>query len=389
MLVVALAILAGSPAIVAASLGAAMLGFQVSIGAFNDVLDADRDRLTKPDKPIPAGAIDRVSATLIGTAGGAVGLGISAAFGLPVLVLGAAGYACGLAYDLGASHRGWGWICFAAAFPLLLAWTWVAAAGSLPPAWPLLLPLAALAGPSIHLANSLVDIDADERAGARSLATALGRDRSRTALAILTFTVYGLAWAILFLTQDPPLAALVVAGAATLLAGLGVGLSWRPAPRARAWGWLLQASGLALLAVAWASAYRAYPDGLDYLVTGVGTGGHITGCAEILDLSWPGLKVYAVEPTLSAVLSGGTHTPHHIQGIGAGFVPDVMRPELLDGILQVAPEDAMAYARRSAREEGVLVGISSVPRSRRWRSCVPGWRMGRASSPSTTTCCSR
>jgi cysteine synthase A len=102
-----------------------------------------------------------------------------------------------------------------------------------------------------------------------------------------------------------------------------------------------------------------FPDGLDYIVTGVGTGGHITGVAEVLKERWPGLKVYAVEPTLSPVLSGGTHSPHPIQGIGAGFIPGVMRPELLDGILQVAPEDAMAYARRSAREEGVLVGVSS------------------------------
>ena len=104
---------------------------------------------------------------------------------------------------------------------------------------------------------------------------------------------------------------------------------------------------------------RDFPDGLDYLVTGVGTGGHITGVAEVLKPAWPGLKVYAVEPTLSPVLSGGTHSPHPIQGIGAGFIPAVMRPELLDGILQVAPEDAMTYARRSAREEGLLVGVSS------------------------------
>ena len=102
-----------------------------------------------------------------------------------------------------------------------------------------------------------------------------------------------------------------------------------------------------------------FPDGLDYLVTGVGTGGHITGCAEVLKPRWPGLKVYAVEPTLSPVLSGGTHSAHPIQGIGAGFIPGVMRTELLDGIIQVAPEDAFTYAKRSAREEGILVGVSS------------------------------
>lgn len=101
--------------------------------------------------------------------------------------------------------------------------------------------------------------------------------------------------------------------------------------------------------------YADFPDGLDYLVTGVGTGGYITGCAEVLKPRGPSLKVHAVEPTLSPVLSGGTHAAHPIQGIGAGFVPAVMRTDLLDGIVQVAPEDAFAYARRSAREEGILV----------------------------------
>jgi cysteine synthase A len=104
---------------------------------------------------------------------------------------------------------------------------------------------------------------------------------------------------------------------------------------------------------------RDFPDGLDYLITGVGTGGHITGCAEALKPLWPQLKVFAVEPTLSPVLSGGTHSPHPIQGIGAGFVPGVLRLDLLDGIIQVAPEAAADYARRCAREEGVLVGVSS------------------------------
>lgn len=102
-----------------------------------------------------------------------------------------------------------------------------------------------------------------------------------------------------------------------------------------------------------------FPDGLDYMVTGVGTGGHITGCAETLKGAWPGLKVLAVEPTLSPVLSGGEPGPHPIQGIGAGFVPDIMEVELLDGIVQVDPNDAKEMARRAAREEGMLIGISS------------------------------
>ncbi|HXH53415.1 MAG TPA: cysteine synthase A [Sphingomicrobium sp.] len=98
---------------------------------------------------------------------------------------------------------------------------------------------------------------------------------------------------------------------------------------------------------------------LDALITGVGTGGHITACAEVLKSEWPDLKVFAVEPTLSPVLSGGDPGPHPIQGIGAGFVPAIMDVERLDGIIQVDPEDAKEMARRAAREEGMLVGVSS------------------------------
>jgi cysteine synthase len=98
---------------------------------------------------------------------------------------------------------------------------------------------------------------------------------------------------------------------------------------------------------------------LDILITGVGTGGHITACAQVLKKEWPGLQVFAVEPTLSPVLSGGQPGPHPIQGIGAGFVPGIMDTGLLDGIIQVDPADAKEMARRAAREEGILVGISS------------------------------
>jgi cysteine synthase A len=105
---------------------------------------------------------------------------------------------------------------------------------------------------------------------------------------------------------------------------------------------------------------RDFADGPpDVLITGVGTGGHITGCAEVLKKEWQGLKVYAVEPTLSPVLSGGEPGPHPIQGIGAGFIPAIMDTSLLDGVIQVTPDDAKDMARRAAREEGLLVGISS------------------------------
>jgi len=102
-----------------------------------------------------------------------------------------------------------------------------------------------------------------------------------------------------------------------------------------------------------------FPEGLDALITGVGTGGHITGCAKVLKAAWPNLKVFAVEPKASPVISGGQPAPHPIQGIGAGFIPVNLNTELLDGVIQVDAEDAREYGRRAAREEGLLVGISS------------------------------
>src|SRR5688572_5618787 len=98
---------------------------------------------------------------------------------------------------------------------------------------------------------------------------------------------------------------------------------------------------------------------IDVLITGVGTGGHLTACAEVLKRSWSGMKAYAVEPTLSPVISGGQPGPHPIQGIGAGFIPGNLHTQAIDGAIQVEPEAAKDMARRCAREEGLLVGISS------------------------------
>lgn len=102
-----------------------------------------------------------------------------------------------------------------------------------------------------------------------------------------------------------------------------------------------------------------FPQGIDAMITGVGTGGHITGCAQVLKAAWPQLKVFAVEPSASPVISGGAPSPHPIQGIGAGFIPANLHTSLLDGVIQVEAEAAREWARRSAREEGLLVGISS------------------------------
>lgn len=102
-----------------------------------------------------------------------------------------------------------------------------------------------------------------------------------------------------------------------------------------------------------------FPEGLDAIITGVGTGGHITALAEVLKPKWPKLKVFAVEPAKSPVISGGAPSPHPIQGIGAGFIPKNLKKELLDGVIQVEHTDAYEFARRAAKEEGLFIGVSS------------------------------
>jgi 4-hydroxybenzoate polyprenyltransferase len=253
-LVAVLALIAGGAPPVAGALAVAMLGFQFSIGALNDVADAEADLRSKPRKPIPAGLITREAASAIAVVGAVVGLGISATFGVTVLTVGAAGYASGVAYDLAMRRLGLGWLCLAAALPLMLVWTWLAAAGTLPPAWPLLLPLAALAGPALHLANSLVDVDSDARAGRPSLATQLGADRSRVALAIQMAIILIFAWATLASVGSVSGLVPIAAVAGTIATTCGVALSWQEARRWREAGWLLQAVGLATMAAAWLAA---------------------------------------------------------------------------------------------------------------------------------------
>jgi len=104
---------------------------------------------------------------------------------------------------------------------------------------------------------------------------------------------------------------------------------------------------------------KDFPEGFDMLITGVGTGGHITGVSQVLKKQFPRLKVFAVEPTLSPVISGGKPGPHPLQGLGAGFIPKNLDTHILDGVVQITKEEAFDYAQRCAREEGILVGISS------------------------------
>ena len=104
---------------------------------------------------------------------------------------------------------------------------------------------------------------------------------------------------------------------------------------------------------------KDFPEGFDYLITGVGTGGHISGVSEILKQRFPELKTFAVEPELSPVIGGGKPGPHPIQGIGAGFIPENCKTDLIDGTIPVSKEKAFEYAKRAAKEEGLFVGISS------------------------------
>ena len=108
-----------------------------------------------------------------------------------------------------------------------------------------------------------------------------------------------------------------------------------------------------------AEILRDFPEGIDYLITGVGTGGHITAVSEALKEKFPALKTFAVEPEKSPVISGGTHTPHKLQGIGAGFIPANLHVTALDGTIQVSEDEAFDYARRAAAEEGLFIGTSS------------------------------
>ena len=250
-LVAALVIVAGGGASKAIVLGAAMLGIQASIGAVNDLVDEPLDRRSKPWKPLTAGLLSRRTALAIGLVAGATGLLLSASFGAAVLALGATMYACGLVYDLYLKPTALAPLCFAVAFPLLPVYAWVAAAASLPPRSELLLPVAALAGPALQLANGVVDLESDAIAGLRGPVVRLGRRRSLVMLAALVATIHGLAWLTLAGGAAPPAGTLVAAAAATLLAIGGLVGSAQPQPGLRERGWQAQAIAIVVLGGAW------------------------------------------------------------------------------------------------------------------------------------------
>jgi 4-hydroxybenzoate polyprenyltransferase len=249
-LVFALFLVAGGTPQGAVALGLGMLGLQFAIGAVNDLADAHADAAAKPWKPIPSGLVSRRAATGVALAGVLVALGAYAVNGPLAFTLALAMLGCGLAYDLGLKDAGLGWLCYAVAFPLLPLSTWLVAAGTLPPRAELLVPVAVLAGPTLQLANGLVDLERDRATGIRSLSLWLGRRDSIIALAALSAAVYGVAW-ISLLGSGPPVAALAAVGLATASAGAGIVLSAAARPEVRERGWQLQVVGIALLGGGW------------------------------------------------------------------------------------------------------------------------------------------
>jgi 4-hydroxybenzoate polyprenyltransferase len=250
-LIVAIAGVAGADLPAAAALGLGMLGIQMCIGATNDLCDVELDAATKPWKPIPAGLITAGSTQLIGAVCAALAIAAPLTLSLPVASMAAAMLTAGLVYDFWLKRTVWAWVCFAVAFAILPVYAWYGAAGSLPPLAHFLIPLAALAGPALHLSNGLVDLERDRAAGLTTLASRLGRTRTLVAIAVLLVVVHVLAWATLSVGASQLNLAVVGASA---LAIVGLAFQSRLSVRQREIGWSLQAAAIALLGVGWVSA---------------------------------------------------------------------------------------------------------------------------------------
>lgn len=253
VVVAVLASVAGADAVAALQLGLAMLGWQFAIGAVNDWVDVARDAIVKPRKPIPARLLARETALRLGIGCAVVGTLAALPFGLATLAFGLGVLGAGLAYDLVLRRGPWGWIGYSVAFPLIPTFAWHGATGALPPRAELLLPIAALAGPTLQLANGLVDLEHDRATGLPGLAPSLGRHRALGVLVALLLVVHGAAWITLLRTGAPPWA-LGVTACASAAALLGAGLSAQAAPQRRELGWKVQALAIGLLAIGWLSA---------------------------------------------------------------------------------------------------------------------------------------
>lgn len=254
LVVVALALVAGGTVSVALQLGLGMLGIQAAIGTVNDIVDAPVDALVKPHKPIPAGLVSGGVALPLGAAAAAAGLALSFVTGGPVvLVLGLLVLGAGLAYDLALKPTAYAGLCYAVAFVAVPVYGWWGAVGTLPPRPELLLPVAALAGPTLQLANGLVDVDSDRRAGLRGPVVRLGPRAALVLLGALQAVIHSIAWLSLAGAAPSRIALLAIAPS-SLLATLGWALSGRPEENLRELGWQAQAASIALLGAAWLAA---------------------------------------------------------------------------------------------------------------------------------------
>ncbi|MBF8289670.1 MAG: UbiA prenyltransferase [Chloroflexi bacterium] len=248
-----MALLAGGAVPDAIRLGLAMTAIQVSIGGLNDLVDAPLDRGRRPVKPVAEGLIRPGTVRIVVVAGATIGLGLSAASGLPALLVAASGAACGYLYDLRLSRTPWGWLPLAIAIPLVPLYAWVGVAGSPPPALLPIVPMGMLGGAGLAIGNALVDLGTDARAGAKSIAVRLGHARAWGFHALALVSALGLALATLPVPSPPPVMALVMIGAAALGTGIfALLLGWRAGRRAMVrLGWQVEALGIAALGVGW------------------------------------------------------------------------------------------------------------------------------------------
>lgn len=247
---VAFARLAGGDPATIVRLGISMTALQVSIGMLNDVIDASHDAGHKPGKPIPAGLVSPLGATVGVIAAAGVGLLIAALSGPAALILALVILAIGYGYDRFAKGTAWSWLPFAIGIPLLPVFGWLGAAATVPGSFAILVPAAVVAGAALAIANARADLDHDAAAGVVSVATALGPERAWTAQAVLFGLVGAVAMGSLLLTRTGPLA-LTGALVGVVVIGVGTWLGRHDDALRRERAWEAQAVGVAVLAAAW------------------------------------------------------------------------------------------------------------------------------------------
>ena len=257
-MVAVVALVAGGASLTALQLGLSMVALQFAIGALNDIVDAPADVGRVPPKPIPSGAISVHTAQAVVAVAALLGVALGAAVGFHVVVLAVVVLAIGFGYDLFAKGTPWSWLPFAVGIPVLPVYGWLGATGTLPPFFAVLLPMAALAGAALAIANARVDIDGDRAAGTRSVATALGDERSWWVGTVLfgAATFIG----VVFVGQTSwawPEVALVVVGTGAVGVGAVLGRSGGHGARRRAWE--AQAIGAAIAAAGWVAGMLPGP----------------------------------------------------------------------------------------------------------------------------------